>query len=367
MRAIRITRPPLKESISRFPQREFHIRERLRSMGHEVSQYEIRPAPIRNTYLSYGIGALLSVVRFRREKADVIVADNIEAATVALILRIVYGVPFVFDFIDDYSLIAGYDTFRLRCRFIRLLERRLPKWADLVIVVDEHKRLFCEKIGVRSEKIIVIPDGTDMEKFRPDVPPAEGVANHQFGDQSIVLYVGKMNSYYSVELLIDAMPVVLERFPHTKFILVGDGNNMEQLHKRCEDLSVDHAALFTGFLSPEKIPSLITRADVCLFPLPDSSALAIFEYMACGKPVVIPDYSTEKMGISGDVLPDDSIVKAPHSPGGIAGKIISLLKDGQLREEIGKRARRCVETLYDWDVLASKYEAALRRAVALKE
>ena len=363
MRVYRITRPPLKGVTNQFPQREFHIRKRLESMGHEASQFEIRPVNIRNTYLAYGIGALFSILRFRRVKADVIVADNIEAAMVAVILRLLYRVPFVFDFIDDYSLIASYEPFHLRRRFIWFFERRLPKWADLVIVVDEHKRLFCENIDVDSEKIIVIPDGTDMEKFRPDVPPAEGVLNHHFGDENIVLYVGKMNIYYRVELLIDAIPDVIERFPHTKFIFVGDGDNMEQLRKRCLDLEVDHAALCPGFLPPDEIPGLISRADVCLFPLPDSSALVIFEYRACEKPAVIPDYSTEKMGITGDLLPDDSIVKAPNSPAGMAEKIIELLKDEQLRVEIGKRARRCVEKNYDWNVLTEKYEAALKQVI----
>ena len=59
-------------------------------------------------------------------------------------------------------------------------------------------------------------------------------------------------------------------------------------------------------MAPDKMPGLITCADVCLFPLPDSSALAIYEYMACGKVVVIPDYGTKKMGISNDILPEDS-------------------------------------------------------------
>ncbi|KKL23601.1 hypothetical protein LCGC14_2423740, partial [marine sediment metagenome] len=90
-----------------------------------------------------------------------------------------------------------------------------------------------------------------------------------------------------------------------------------------------------------------------------SSALAIYEYMACGKPTVIPEYSTEKMGINDDILPDDCFLKVENTSLGIAGGINLLLEDKYLRRHMGEKARKFVENGYDWDEIASRYESAL--------
>jgi glycosyltransferase involved in cell wall biosynthesis len=109
----------------------------------------------------------------------------------------------------------------------------------------------------------------------------------------------------------------------------------------------------------EEMPGVIARADVCFFPIPDSSALALYEYMACGKATVIPDYHTEKMGITGDILPESCIVRAQDSPGGVAEKINQLLENRDLRDQVGREARQFVKKFHGWDELAQKFESAL--------
>ena len=363
MRVCRITRPPLKGITDQFPQREVHIKKHLEVRGHEVITFEIQPLKVRNIYLAYGLGALLSIFQYRRIKADVIIADNIEAAVAAACIRFLYRVPFVFDFIDDYELIAGYDAFRLRYRLIRFLEKWLPRFADAVIVVDEHKRSFCKKIGVDQEKIFLVPDGTDTERFTPHANLLERAAKVYPRNTKVVLYVGKINIYYEIEKIVRAILHVIDTTPNVKFLFVGQGDDVERSQRLSTQLGIAHAVQFTGFMPPESIPGMMAAADVCVFPLPDSSALVIFEYMACGKAVVVPDYGTEKMGISGDILPEDCIVKATNTPEGIADKIILLLENETLRIDIGQRARQFVKQDYDWSELTLKYESTLMQVL----
>jgi len=357
MKLCRIARPPLKTSGLRFLQREFHLLGRLAKRGHQIDQFNLHPVNFLNEYVSYGLGIFLGVIRFRKVKADVIMADSIESAVAAVLIKMVYQIPLVIDFIDDYSMIARHDGFSLRYYLIELLEKILPRFADVVLVVDEHKRRFCSGVGVKAERIVLIPNGTNTKKFSPDVPP--GPLPHDLLHQQkhpIIQYVGRLNKYYNVDLLIHAMAIVLQRFSEARFVLVGDGDEKERLTNLCNSLHIHSQVIFLGFMDPDKIPGLITCADVCLFPLPDSSALVIYEYMACGKAVVIPDYGTKKMGISNDILPEDSFLKAENSPAGVAAAIITLLEDDALRHQMGKNARRWIETTYDWDTLALKYE-----------
>jgi glycosyltransferase involved in cell wall biosynthesis len=366
MNICRITRPPIKEISSGFPQREFHILSRLQGRGHNITHYMIQPAGIRDKYLSYGLGLLRSVLRFRRNDLDVIMADNIEAAVAALCIKFLYGIPFVFDFIDDYSLIAGYDSFKLRHVFIRFCERLLPRFADLVIVVDEHKRRFCARAGIPEERIVLIPVGTDTERFHPGITPVAEICRFVLDSHKVVLFVGKLNKYYRLESFIEAAPLVTKKFPDARFVVVGDGDNTEELKCLCGRLGMEEVIYFAGHRQYREMPGFIARADLCFFPLPDSSALALYEYMACGKPTVIPDYHTEKMGISGDLLPERCIVKAEDSPEGVAEKITELLKNTDLRDRVGREARHFVEQFHGWDALVQKFESAFVTAAAGK-
>jgi glycosyltransferase involved in cell wall biosynthesis len=366
MNICRITRPPLKRISSGFPQREFHILSRLEGRGHNITHYLIRPAGVRDRYLSYGLGLFRSVLRFRRKDLDLIMADNIESAVAALCISLLYGIPFVFDFIDDYSLIAGYDSFKLRHLFIRLFERLLPRFADLVIVVDEHKRRFCARAGIPEEKIVLIPVGTDTERFHPGIAPVTEMGQLVLNNHKVVLFVGKLNKYYRLESFIEAVPLVMKKFPDARFVVVGDGDNTEALKCLCGRLGMEDVIYFAGRRQYREMPGFISRADVCFFPLPDSSALALYEYMASGKATVIPDYHTEKMGISGDILPGNCVVKAEDSPEGVAEKITELLKNTDLRDRVGREARHFVEQFHGWDTLAQQFEAALVTAAARK-
>lgn len=325
-------------------------------------RHQLKPVRIPSKYLSYGIGAVLSIARFNKSASDVLIADNVESATAAMLIKIIYRTPFVFDMIDDYSAITSHDGYRLRHMLIRIFEKLLPRMADAVIVVDEHKRRYSLKIGVKKEKIAFVPVGTDTRQFCPDIQPVNPLGQDIPGNNRIVLYAGKINKYYRHETIIEAVPHILNKFPDVKFVLIGEGDNVKKLKDLCRRLGVDDSVVFTGFKKPEEIPAFIASADICVFPLPDSSALAIYEYMACGKPAVVPVDSGEKMGINNDLIPSDCIARAENSPQGFAEAINRLLADSGLRERIGRNARKFAES-FDWNDLASRYETALKLVV----
>jgi len=362
MKICRIDRPPLNALMMKFPQREFHILSRLEGKGHTVVRYQLKPVRIPSKYLSYGIGAIISIARFKKSVCDVLVADNIESAAAAMLIRIIYRTPFVFDMIDDYSAITRHDGFRMRHMLIRIFEKMLPRLADAVIVVDEHKRRYSLKLGVKKEKIAFVPVGTDTGQFCPDLQSVNPLGRDAPGNGGIVLYAGKINKYYRHETIIEAVPHVLGKFPDVKFVLIGEGDNVQKLKDMCRRFGVDDSVVFTGFKKPEEIPSFISAADICVFPLPDSSALAIYEYMACGKPAVVPGESNEKMGIKDDLIPSDCIARVENSPQGFAEAINRLLADSGLRERIGRKARKFAES-FDWNELTSRYETALKSVV----
>lgn len=110
-----------------------------------------------NPYFAYTLGILSLLYRFRRIRADVILADNIESGIAAVLVKFLFGVSFVFNFIDDYSLIASYEGRMLRYHALKYLEKVIPELADLVIVVDPQKEEFCLDISIPEEKLTMVP------------------------------------------------------------------------------------------------------------------------------------------------------------------------------------------------------------------
>ncbi|MBU1486965.1 glycosyltransferase family 4 protein [bacterium] len=140
-------------------------------------------------------------------------------------------------------------------------------------------------------------------------------------------------------------------------------NHFQVLKGLSKDLGIGDSVVFAGLRPPEEIPKIINLSEVCLFPLPDSSALAIFEYMACARPVVLPTGGTNKMSISKEMLPEDCLLQVESSPEEFAAGINSLLNNKIMASEIGQKARDLVVRLYDWDDLARRYQKALEEVL----
>ena len=288
MRICVISRPPLREITKKFHQRRHHIFRRIEIMGHDVESFVINPLRIPNHYLAYGLGVAISPFRFGKMKPDLILADDLESSLAAVFIRSIFRVPFVFDFIDDYTLIARYDERVIRYHILRYLERKIPVLADLVIVATPQIRKFCREEGIPEKKLRLIPNGVDTERFKPGVDDGAMRKRFHLKDNKVILFVGKINKYYNLEVIFRAIPDVLKDFPDTKFLFVGDGNYLDHLRALSHKLKIEEAVIFTGFLPPEEIPAITSPSTLCVFSLPNDGALAIYEYLACAKPLVLP-------------------------------------------------------------------------------
>ena len=362
MRICTISRAPLRDGITKYPQRERHILERLENNGIDIQNSNTVPIKVSNTYLAYGLGSLISLLKFcKMKKPDLILAEDIESGIISLFVKYIFNIPFIFDYIDDYALIASYGKWRLRSKIIRFFEKVIPKYADFVIVVDYPKKIYCLKNGVPEGKLKMIPNGFDSRLFKPDNRDEDFATKLKLENKKVILYAGKIDRYYNIDPIIHAIPLVLKEFPDTVFIFIGDGDHIDQLRNLSGKLGIESSVIFTGFRPHGEIPKFIHLADVCVFPLPDSSALSIFEYMACGKPTVLPKGGTEKMWISPEMIPEDCVVMSEGNAEGFSEGIKFLLKNDKIRKEMGQKAREIGTRYYDWDFIAKELEKTIRK------
>ena len=106
----------------------------------------------------------------------------------------------------------------------------------------------------------------------------------------IVCFTGSLFPYQGVDLLIRAAPAILARDPAILFLIVGDGPRLRESMDLVKESEVAGSFHFTGRVPYQKVPLYINAADLCVAPkkpiLSGYSPLKLYEYMACGKPVI---------------------------------------------------------------------------------
>jgi glycosyltransferase involved in cell wall biosynthesis len=171
------------------------------------------------------------------------------------------------------------------------------------------------------------------------------------------LFVGRLVDWKGVDILLDAFAQVRAKVP-ASLEIVGDGPRRARLTAQAERLGCGPDVSFPGWLDRPACAQRMRSCDVFVSPsLQESGGVAILEAMACARPVIASAWGghlatiDETAGILVDVSSRAAMVR------GLADAMTRLAGDPGLRAQLGKAARRRVETRYSWDVLV---EATLR-------
>jgi len=229
---------------------------------------------------------------------------------------------------------------------VEWLNRRLAPITDAYIAVAEPQaRYLAEHEGCPAEKIRVVPNGVDLEKFHPRWPSRtlrEELAIEE--GTPVAGIVAALRPEKNHELFLCAADRIREELPDARFLIVGDGPQRESLEALTEKLSLGRCVRFLG-----------TRSDVCdvisLFDVSvisshkEASPVSILEAMAAEKPVV-----ATRVGSIGTTLIDGKTgyLATPGDAGEIADRVTELLKDPDRAAAMGRAGRE--EVIANWSV-----------------
>jgi glycosyltransferase involved in cell wall biosynthesis len=309
---------------------------------------------IRDTFYQLVLLFYYLVYRIKHTKPDVIYA-RISILTISpLILSKLLKIPCVVEInglgIDELKL---SNASKLIIQIYKVVEKLNYKHAEKIVAVTQGvKEGIKELYNVPDEKVVVVENGANTDLLRPmDITKARKELKFD-QDANYVCFVGALYPWQGVEYLIRSAPLILKKHPKTKFLIVGDGMMKEELINLAEKTGVSDKFIFTGAVPYEEVPKYINASDVCVvYKRPFKSGyspLKLYEYMACGKPVVASR-------ISGfEILEEQNagILVEPEKTEELAKAIIKLLKDEKLREEMGKNGREYVVTNHSWESVA---------------
>ncbi|MFH0846952.1 MAG: glycosyltransferase family 4 protein [Chloroflexota bacterium] len=223
------------------------------------------------------------------------------------------------------------------------LKRRARKLSGK-IAVSSAARDFAAKF-VPGEYAI-IPNGVDLDHFRPDVPPLE-----EFRDGKLnILFVGRLEGRKGLGYLLKAYRRVKREIPETRLIVVGPGKILRHRYERWIKNHRLEDVVFTGFATYDSLPEYFSTADVFCSPATgrESFGMVLLEAMAMGKPVVASDIEGYRCVITPD---HDGVLVPPKNEKALAQALISLLGDAGARFKLGENGRKTAER-YGWDGVA---------------
>lgn len=227
----------------------------------------------------------------------------------------------------------------------------------LRVVTPGLKNIVLSQTKINSKKVFVVGSGTDTDFFRP-INKVE--ARKKIGldlNSFIVGFVGNLVKWQGVEYLIKAIPTILKDIPNVQFVIVGDGPELKNLKQQAEQLKISEKIIFTGEVLYKEVPYYINSFDIATATFIVArnkkcglSPLKIYDYAACGIPIVaprIPGLETiEKYNIG--------VLVTPEKPREMANAVIDLLRNPQKREAIRRKARQVAEQNFSWERTAQE-------------
>ena len=239
---------------------------------------------------------------------------------------------------------------------LRSSEKKLMKRSDALIAVSMYtKKELTEFYDIDEEKIHIIYNGVDVQKFKPNKDRAG--LRRELGleeKQKIILFVGRLYQRKGLDTLFQSISKVVQNFKDAKFVISGEGfrQNKEKLLKLAEKLKIENSVLFVGYFPDEKLPDLYAASDIFVLPaLYENFPFAILEAQATGLPVI----STKVGGIPELVTNNkNGLLVEPANSEQLTEEIMILLKNPKFAEELGKRARQLIEEKFAWPLITNE-------------
>jgi len=294
------------------PIKVWELTDNLTSMGHTVFLFvpkigfpelqtsaNIQAVPFIDfpvvRFLSFQLlSFILSLVLVARNGKPDIIYVRIMLSFIPMLLGKLFRVPVILEVNDSPHRAYAGIKFNFKKKIAHLIHKISYRLCDHILPVTEKIAKDLQSVDdIPCDSMTVLPSGTNTELFRPLVKSS---CHEKIGFDPTKVYVGFIGTFFQyqgIDILIDSAPSIIREFSDARFLLVGDGPMRATWERKSVKNGLSPYFIFTGLVPYKDIPLYCGIMDVCVSPLlneaRESSAVKIFDYLACGKPVVISD------------------------------------------------------------------------------
>jgi glycosyltransferase involved in cell wall biosynthesis len=277
-----------------------------------------------------------------------------ESACMALVGKILFKTPYIFDMdssIPD-QIIEKYPDLHITHRVLRRIERIIIRKSVYVVGV-------CDSIGAiargcKEGNRVAILEDVPLFNQREE-RKSLGIAETMGIPGAIVMYVGNLEPYQGIDLLLECFRITHGREERHHLVIVGGGEaDIARFTEMADRLGIGGSVHFLGPKPIEDLPKYLAEADILVSPRTrgENTPMKIYSYMYSGKPVLATRLKTHTQ-----VLNDENAVLADPVPEDFANALYGMLMDEGKRESIGRRAAMDAEEKYSFPVYKRKLAA----------
>jgi glycosyltransferase involved in cell wall biosynthesis len=326
-----------------FDRRRFQVEvATLHGQGHYGESFRGLATPLRvlspHKYIPLYLPRLLLLLR--AGKFDLVHCHLTASNLMAKPLAALVGVPLIFTY--DHN-----DMYRTQQKARLWLDRLANRLTDHIIAISASTRDFLiQREGVPADKITIIYNGVDLERFQP-APDAAIRAGWRRtwglpAEAPVVAGVGRLRRQKNFPLFLRAAREVLREISGANFVIAGEGPDRGDLERLARDLGIASQVRFLGYV--KDMTELYAGVDMLLMTShAEGTPLTILEAMAMGVPVV----ATRVDGMA-EVLEDgvDAYLVPPGDLGACAQRTCRLLQDQALARQFSRAGQRKVREHY---------------------
>ena len=309
-------------------------------------------------YFSYFLSALWTSLWL--SKPDVVIASSphIFVGYAGVWYHRLKRVPLVMEVRDIWpeSIIAvGAKIPKIGFIMLEAVERAMYRVCQRLVVLGEGYRARLIEKGVPEEKMRMVMNGTNLEKFYPQEKDVELLRKYGLEGKFVVSYIGAVGMACGLSVVIDAAEKMIGR--PVAFVIVGDGAQRTKLEGTAKVKHLDNI-VFTGKQPPIDMPKWVAASDACLVHLKKTELFTtvmpskVFEAAGCKRPII--------MGVDGYAkkLVMDAMAgldMKPENADSLVECVEKLMADSALCERLGDNAYNNIAKVHNRDKQAEDY------------
>jgi 1,4-alpha-glucan branching enzyme len=250
----------------------------------------------------------------------------------------VLGIPVIVK-IDDAVYEKSHGLKSVQRKIEKILNKSSLKNATKLLVSNEGtKELVSSFYDIPKNMISIVPNGIDISFFEK---------NNVIRKKNIV-FSGAMYYHRGLDILLDAAPEIVKKIPETRFILIGDGPEIQKLKNIVIEKKLGSNVEFKGWIPRTEIPYHLMESCIGVGPLratevtKNALPIKVLEYMASSLPILAAEGTLQD-----DILKDGQNGYFVKNSDDLAKKIIFLLQNDQDREMMGQKSRE-MASHFDW-------------------
>ncbi len=275
-----------------------------------------------------------------------------------------YNIPVVYEcraFWEDAAVDHGTTSEgSLRYRVTKALETYVFKQAQAITCICEGLKQDIIKRGIAENKITVIPNAVNIEKFTFG-QEANSELKQQLGlqNKTVLGFIGSFYAYEGIPLILDALPEILKLQPNVCLLLVGGGPQEQIIKDKVKQLQLESFVIFTGRVSHDQVQDYYNLVDIFVYPrlamrLTELvTPLKPLEAMAQGRLVIASDVGGHKELINDQ---ENGVLFKANDADSLASCVLNLLAHSERWSAMRQAGRQYVEQERNWVKSVRNYQ-----------